>query len=87
MHFQISHICREGNTCVDKLVDHGITVNTFTWWDSVSSFCIADDMHNRLHFPNYIDFVDTSLLMGVGIVPPYIYIFFYLFLQYNTLAC
>lgn len=53
MFFQLSHIFREGNSCADKLANHGLSSLCYTWWDQPPSFISADFIHNRIGLPNF----------------------------------
>jgi ribonuclease HI len=35
MHFMVTHIFREQNTCADKLTSIGLSVRNFIWWNEV----------------------------------------------------
>jgi ribonuclease HI len=48
-----SHIFREGNSCADKLANHGHTIIDFTWWDSLPQFLRGAFMNDKLGFPCY----------------------------------
>ncbi|XP_019431188.1 PREDICTED: uncharacterized protein LOC109338411 [Lupinus angustifolius] len=49
----VSHIYREGNSCADKLANHGLHHRTFTWWNFVPNFLTHDFSRNRMGLPNY----------------------------------
>ncbi|XP_019432659.1 PREDICTED: uncharacterized protein LOC109339643 [Lupinus angustifolius] len=53
MNFNVSHIFREGNTCADKLANHGILTRSNTWWNTMSSFISAKFIKNRAELPSY----------------------------------
>lgn len=53
MHFQVSHIYREGNSCADKLARHGVYIQGSIWWDSVPAFVREDFFQNRFGLPFY----------------------------------
>jgi ribonuclease HI len=53
MHFVITHIFREGNHCADKLVNLGLIVVNFTWWDYAPTEILGDLGRNRLGLPNF----------------------------------
>jgi hypothetical protein len=42
LHIAASHIYREGNTCADKIANHGHLLDNIHWWDSIPPF-IRDD--------------------------------------------
>ena len=52
MSFLVGHIYREGNTCADRLISHGIDENGFCPWDFVPSFiphCFVNDRQQLDH--------------------------------------
>ncbi|GAU47667.1 hypothetical protein TSUD_380210 [Trifolium subterraneum] len=51
MKFMATHIYREGNHCADKLVNIGLTVQTFTWWDDVHRALSMDFARNKMGLP------------------------------------
>lgn len=51
MSFIVSHIFREGNTCADRLASHGLTIQGFSWWDSIPNFIREDFFRNRFSLP------------------------------------
>jgi hypothetical protein len=53
LHIATSHIYREGNTCADKLANHGHLLDNILWWDSISSFLIDDFLRDRLGIPRF----------------------------------
>lgn len=53
MNFIYSHIYREGNTCENKLVSFGTSIQGLVWWDLIPSFISEDFYHKRLGLPNY----------------------------------
>ncbi|MCI23312.1 heat-shock protein, partial [Trifolium medium] len=34
-----SHIYREGNSCADRLANHGHSLDSFMWWDTAPTVC------------------------------------------------
>ncbi|KAG5016995.1 hypothetical protein JHK85_023131 [Glycine max] len=51
--FIICHIYREGNFCVDKLVNYGILNVGFLWWDTISTLVRECFFRDRAGLPNY----------------------------------
>lgn len=48
MHFQVSHIYREGNYCADELAAFVLSSRISSWWDLVPA-CIWEDFNcNKL---------------------------------------
>jgi hypothetical protein len=53
MYFLATHVFREGNTCVDALVNVGLSVNHLTFWLHVPD-CIREFyVKNKLGMPNF----------------------------------
>lgn len=74
MNFRVFHICREGNSCVNKLANHGFSVPSFTWWESVPNSCKAYyKKNNRLGLPNYRFCWPT--LPRILVLSPHVFIF------------
>lgn len=48
---QVTHIFGEGNSCADKLANHGIHHPGFHWWDTIPSFVSEDFIRNRQGSP------------------------------------
>lgn len=53
MNFIISHVYREGNTCVDKLANFGVDNHGFNWWYLPPSFIRQEFSINKLGMPKY----------------------------------
>ncbi|XP_019431074.1 PREDICTED: uncharacterized protein LOC109338324 [Lupinus angustifolius] len=53
MHFMVTHIFRQGNSCADKLATYGVTSKTDSWWNSMPNFLYDDFHRNRNLLPNY----------------------------------
>jgi hypothetical protein len=53
MNFYVSHIYREGNHCADKMVNLGLTLPVFSWWNHVPPVLIDDFGKYRLGMPYY----------------------------------
>lgn len=51
--FEISHIYREGNKCVNGLANYGATNHGVTWWDTSPSFIREYCYIEKLSLPNY----------------------------------
>jgi ribonuclease HI len=48
-----SHIFREGNTCADRLANHGHSIIDFTWWNSLPQFLRGPFINDKLGLPCY----------------------------------
>lgn len=51
MNFLVSHIYREGNSRAHKFATHGLSINSFIWWDLIPSFIREDFNRNRFGLP------------------------------------
>ena len=49
----VTHIYREGNQCVNKLANIGLTSQPFTWWDQIPTKIGNDFTRNRLGLPYF----------------------------------
>jgi hypothetical protein len=38
MNFEYSHICYEGNSCVDLLASHELSIDSFIWYNTIPHF-------------------------------------------------
>jgi hypothetical protein len=45
MHFKVTHIFREWNCCADKMDNISLSINNFTWWNSLSKSIWNDFNH------------------------------------------
>lgn len=53
MHFRVSHIFREDNSCADKLASYGVDSRCYSWWNLIPNFIRTDFFHNRWGFQMY----------------------------------
>lgn len=53
MNFFVSHFYKEVNICADKLVSHGLSINSFVLWDLVPCFIMEDFYRNRFGLPQF----------------------------------
>lgn len=55
MHLRVSHIFKEGNSCVDRLASFSIDHHDhdFFWWDFIPNFIKEDFFGNRLGLPSF----------------------------------
>ncbi|PNY04507.1 ribonuclease H [Trifolium pratense] len=53
MQLLFSHTYREGNSCADKLANHGHQVTGFHWWVSLPSFIREEFSKDRCSLPCY----------------------------------
>lgn len=48
-----SHIYKEGNSCADRLANHGASASTpFFFWDSTPNFIRIEYLRNKTSLPN-----------------------------------
>jgi hypothetical protein len=53
LNISYSHIYRQGNSCADKLSNHGHTVTCYTWYDTVLSLLHEEWLRDKLGLPCY----------------------------------
>jgi hypothetical protein len=53
LNISYSHIYRQGNSCADKLSNHGHTVTCYTWYDNVLSLLHEEWLRDKLDLPCY----------------------------------
>jgi len=51
--FNITHIYREGNTCVDQFANIGLSLSSHFWFTQLPSQIGLDFSKNRLGLPNF----------------------------------
>ncbi|MCH88060.1 heat-shock protein, partial [Trifolium medium] len=64
MNIVSSQIYREGNSCADKLVNHGHSVVDSMRWDSLPSVLRDGFLHDKMGLPCYL----VDILEGLGLV-------------------
>jgi len=63
------HIYREGNSCTDKLANHGHSVTSIFWWDVLPAFISQDIFRDRVTI-FLITLFFYFLFEGSGLVSP-----------------
>lgn len=51
--FTVSHIYCEGNSCIDGLANHSLTIQDFRWWDFVWCFVRCSFYTGRIGLPSF----------------------------------
>lgn len=51
--FNVSHIYREGNHCADQLVNFGLSIPSYTWFQNLPVQIYEHFDRNRLSIPNF----------------------------------
>jgi hypothetical protein len=49
----VSHIYREGNQVADSLANHGLSINTFVFWEDIPLFISDYVIRNKLGIPSF----------------------------------
>lgn len=51
--FKVSHIYREDNHCADQLANLGLTLPSYSWFNTIPPQVNVEFVRNKIDFPNY----------------------------------